>query len=931
MNNNQNDHIRFQLQTAVMIATDVASRGLDFSDVDWVVQVDCPASVEDYIHRVGRTARMNQSGHAVLFLTSSQEGAYGRSFTADPRALVDIRTKMQATLSQFPELNQFAQKSLVAYLRSIYMMRNKKVFDVTTIDAAALAASYGLVTVPRGAKDKEDVGGKNSATPRLPKSDAEEEHHTAVGSFDVNEENEDIMVVKKKDVFSLLKQDPEPAGIAEQATSRNKANTKVVTKMSAAKKLLNKKLKVNVRKVYNEEGEPVKVDGVVEKTESAGLDIASAKESIKQSSVEDRKRHKALLKQKKKEEKERLKRKRNRDRGEDLDMGEGGGSGIDSDADLSFLPDPDEVRKRYAEQAPEEQTVERIPRNHLLRCENDDGSAKKSSARRSKLLPFLTPSERFELIEQFDCYLMAVSYIPAGRIAVNEFHRRADDDVIYWKRMQCFQEPSSVTSVAFSPNKPYNVASTSSVRLSLYDTVVCEPINMFSRFKRAVYGVKFRHDGELIAIGGEEGKVRVFDVTRSSGVGKAPLRSIKASQATVRCVEFSSCGKMLYSMASDGRVKQWDIADTGSTPVIDFAAHQDEIRATAISTPNHNLFLTGGYDHKVKLWDSRCANDGPSVEMDAGSPVESVIFLNNEHLIATAAGPVVKIWDIAVGGRLLISLQQHHKTVTSLCLGASGDTLLTGGIDRRVNAIRLLDFSLLHTMSMAAPVLSLAMSGDDQTMAVGMGQLLAIHRRAPEAKSVVRLKVVQRFQCFVLAAPEVQMHRGRNQGRVWRSGQSPHRLSKVDSLLKGYQHAAAIRKMFQCKCYYSMGTHCHSKRRCIYTKKKIVDSTFRYRLKKWVYGNEELDPKVAKLALALKTAVAKELVVQKQLAQTLGALESIINGARVASLRYEPLQDKQTLAEQGLRELTTKQGDPFGLFGQPAIGSVTLDLLDTKG
>lgn len=34
-----------------MIATDVASRGLDFSDVDWVVQVDCPASVEDYIHR----------------------------------------------------------------------------------------------------------------------------------------------------------------------------------------------------------------------------------------------------------------------------------------------------------------------------------------------------------------------------------------------------------------------------------------------------------------------------------------------------------------------------------------------------------------------------------------------------------------------------------------------------------------------------------------------------------------------------------------------------------------------------------------------------------------------------------------------------------------------------------------------------------------
>ncbi|VDK33657.1 unnamed protein product [Gongylonema pulchrum] len=36
---------------AAMIATDVASRGLDFARVDWVVQLDCPADVDDYIHR----------------------------------------------------------------------------------------------------------------------------------------------------------------------------------------------------------------------------------------------------------------------------------------------------------------------------------------------------------------------------------------------------------------------------------------------------------------------------------------------------------------------------------------------------------------------------------------------------------------------------------------------------------------------------------------------------------------------------------------------------------------------------------------------------------------------------------------------------------------------------------------------------------------
>ncbi|KAK6729796.1 hypothetical protein RB195_006694 [Necator americanus] len=561
---------------------------------------------------------------------------------------------------------------------------------------------------------------------------------------------------------------------------------------------------------------------------------------------------------------------------------------------------------------------------------------------------------------------MAVSYVPAGRVAVNEFHRRIDDDVIYWKRMQqlsVFQEPSSVTSVAFSPIKPYNVASTSSVRLSLYDTVVCEPINLFSRFKQAVHGVRFRHDGELIAIGGEEGKVRIFDVARSTGARKTPLRSIRASQTSVRCVEFSSYGKMLYSAACDGIVKLWDISDTGTKPVSEFTAHNDAIRASTVSAPNDNLLLTGGYDHKVKLWDSRCASEGPSVEMDAGSPVESVVFLNNEHLIATAAGTVVRIWDVAAGGRLLMSLQQHHKTVTSLCLGKKGDVLLSGGIDRRVNVFRLLDFSLLHSMSMAAPVLSLAMSPDDQTMAVGIGQLLAVHRRAPESKAMVSAQTVDKRTMIRTAAPKAHVQEaGKSKQTIEISAKSSdqHRLSKIDSLLKGYQHAAAVRKMFHSYYFHSKKeevvawlrviVHRGAIRRAIAGQeddilvnmlkflhlqmfrgshfdvlRHVVDAFFD------VYANEELHPKVAKLALGLKTAVSKELVVQNQLLQTIGALECIMNAARVSSLHYEPPKDKSTLAKEGLRLLSERQRDPLGLFGEPTLGSLSLDLLGKEG
>ena len=59
--------------SAVLISTDVCSRGLDFPKVDWVVQVDCPEDSDAYIHRVGRTARNGGKGKGLLLLTREEE------------------------------------------------------------------------------------------------------------------------------------------------------------------------------------------------------------------------------------------------------------------------------------------------------------------------------------------------------------------------------------------------------------------------------------------------------------------------------------------------------------------------------------------------------------------------------------------------------------------------------------------------------------------------------------------------------------------------------------------------------------------------------------------------------------------------------------------------------------------------------------------
>jgi superfamily II DNA/RNA helicase len=53
----------------VLIATDLAARGLDFQNVNFVVNYHLPQEMENYLHRVGRTARAGKSGLVINFVT----------------------------------------------------------------------------------------------------------------------------------------------------------------------------------------------------------------------------------------------------------------------------------------------------------------------------------------------------------------------------------------------------------------------------------------------------------------------------------------------------------------------------------------------------------------------------------------------------------------------------------------------------------------------------------------------------------------------------------------------------------------------------------------------------------------------------------------------------------------------------------------------
>ena len=62
----------------LLVATDVVSRGIDIDDIDLVINYDVPNDAEDYVHRIGRTARASKSGMAITFISPDDQQKFHR-------------------------------------------------------------------------------------------------------------------------------------------------------------------------------------------------------------------------------------------------------------------------------------------------------------------------------------------------------------------------------------------------------------------------------------------------------------------------------------------------------------------------------------------------------------------------------------------------------------------------------------------------------------------------------------------------------------------------------------------------------------------------------------------------------------------------------------------------------------------------------------
>ena len=89
----------------VLVATDIASRGIDVSGIQLVINYDLPEDAENYVHRIGRTARAGHKGHAISFATPDQ-GNDVRDIEKLIKASLPVSKHAELTLDKFSESHQ---------------------------------------------------------------------------------------------------------------------------------------------------------------------------------------------------------------------------------------------------------------------------------------------------------------------------------------------------------------------------------------------------------------------------------------------------------------------------------------------------------------------------------------------------------------------------------------------------------------------------------------------------------------------------------------------------------------------------------------------------------------------------------------------------------------------------------------------------------
>ena len=165
----------FNSENGILLCTDVAQRGLDFPEVDWIINYDLPLSVDEYLHRVGRTARGPDShGKSLLILLPNEMDLLERirekkieikEYEFKKEKLMNIQEKYEILIESNPALESLAIDAYKNYIFSYLYTKNNSndnFKNIENIDKEKLVKSFGLKEVPFIKLKRFDKNNKNN-------------------------------------------------------------------------------------------------------------------------------------------------------------------------------------------------------------------------------------------------------------------------------------------------------------------------------------------------------------------------------------------------------------------------------------------------------------------------------------------------------------------------------------------------------------------------------------------------------------------------------------------------------------------------------------------------------------------------------------------------------------------------------------------------
>uniref|UniRef100_A0A8D1V583 ATP-dependent RNA helicase n=1 Tax=Sus scrofa TaxID=9823 RepID=A0A8D1V583_PIG len=347
-------------KAAVLFATDIAARGLDFPAVNWVLQFDCPEDANTYIHRAGRTARS-------LGLAVAPRIRFLQRMQKQPTKELEVSQDDKVVESSAPSLTNDEVEEFRAYFSekmSILQKGGKRPEGTEYKQATGISDEEEEEKEDEVEMEEKLAKAKESQPQAVPGDKTSQKSKQAPMQFldgDEEEEEEDgldadFFKVKRRNVFGLdLK---ETKTLQKKAPSKSSMKKKV-TKVAEAKKVMKRNFKVNKKITFTDEGELVQQWPQVQKSvskdnededDSGGINLDKAKERLQEEDKFDKEEYRKKIKAKHREKrlKEReARREANKRQAKAKDEEEAFLDWSDDDTDgfdPSTLPDPDKYR-----------------------------------------------------------------------------------------------------------------------------------------------------------------------------------------------------------------------------------------------------------------------------------------------------------------------------------------------------------------------------------------------------------------------------------------------------------------------------------------------------------------------------------------------------------------------------------------------------------